>query len=407
MGLQFKKTLGLAICAGLVVSACSRAAATPTPPPATSAPTSASTAAATAAPTDAPTAAPTTAALPETGWPFTGKLADGSTFTLAPSIAAKVKAHQSINYVESYQGPNVPLFSQQYQAGFAASLPVATQTYPMNGTLIGPVSTSGIDPAGQIAQIEALYNTGKIDCISVEPIETNSFTKEDNKLLAAGIPVFTIGITSNDNALTNFTQVPAKEGAQAATIVLQWMKDNNKTLNNFAVSGGDPGSTWGSGRMQSFHDTIMAAQPSANFITTPGAHALVVPYDPTQAYNAAKAFILGHPTIQFIMNADIGAEYIDRAIHDTGNDGKIFTIGWNVSVGELDAIDSGTQVAALDQKWSDQAGFGALACASLFAKGVVLPNTQQLLPINKSNSAQARKDLNALLNGTPAPSSGS
>jgi ABC-type sugar transport system substrate-binding protein len=402
MRLQFRKTLGLAACVGLIASACS-SSATPTAAPVTAAPTTA--AQSTAAPSTAATAATGAAqTLSDAAWPFTGKLADGTTFTLAPSIAAKIKAGQPINYVESYQGPNVPLFSQQYQAGFAASLPQAKAIYPMNGTLIGPVSTSGIDPAGQIAQIEALYNTGKIDCIAVEPIETNSFTKEDNKLLAAGIPVFTIGITSNDNALTNFTQIPAKEGAQAANIVIQWMKDNNKSLTNFAVSGGDPGSTWGSGRMQSFHDTIMAAIPSANFITTPGAHALVVPYDPTGAYNAAKAFILGHPSVQFIMNADIGAEYIDRAIHDTGNDGKIFTIGWNVSVGELDAIDSGTQVAALDQKWSDQAGFGALACANLFAKGTVLPNTQQLLPINKTNSAQARKDLNALLNGTPAPS---
>ncbi len=398
MGLQFRKTLGLAVCVGLAATACS-SSATPTPAP-TAAATAAATMAATAAPSSAASAAAT---LSDTGWPFTGKLADGSTFTLAPSIAAKIKAHQPINYVESYQGPNVPLFSQQYQAGFAASLPVAQKIYPMNGSLIGPVSASGVDPAGQIAQIEALYNTGKIDCISVEPIETDSFTKEDNKLLAAGIPVFTIGITSNDNALTNFTQVPAKEGAQAANIVLQWMKDNNKTLTNFAVSSGDPGSTWASGRMTSFYNTIMAAIPNANFITTP-TKALTVPYDTTQAYNAAKAFIIGHPNVQFIMNADIGAEYIDRAIQDTGNAGKIFTIGWNVSVGELDAIDSGTQVAALDQKWSDQAGFGALACANLFAKGVVLPNTQQLYPVTKANSAQARADLNALLNGTPAPS---
>ena len=393
MGHQLRKTFGLALCIGLAAVACSSSTATPTPAPATAAVTQAATQAASAAATQA-----------TTGWPYTGTLADGSTFTLAPAIAAKIKAHQSINYVESYQGPNVPLFSQQYQAGFANSLPQAQAIYPMTGTLIGPVSASGIDPAGQIAQIEALYNTGKIDCISIEPIETNSFTKEDNKLLAAGIPVFTIGITSADKALTNFTQVPSKEGKQAADIVIQWMKDNGKSLTNFAVSGGDPGSTWGSGRMQSFYDEITANVTGANFITKPGTQALTIDYDTTKAYNEAKAFILGHPNVQFIMNADIGAEYIDRAIHDTGNDGKIFTIGWNVSYGQLNYIDSGTQVAALDQKWSEQAGFGALACANLFANGKVLPNTQQLAPVTKANSAAARAALDAILKGTPAPS---
>jgi len=383
----------------LIVSACSSGAtavpsAAPSSAPASAAPSVAapSVAAPSAAASTAPAASPSAAA----GWPYTGTLADGSTFTLAPRIADKVKNHQPINYVMSYQGPGVPLFSAQYQAGFTNSLPQAQAIYPMNGVQIGPVSASGIDPAGQIAQIEALYNTNKIDCIAIEPIETNSFTKEDNKLLAAGIPVFTVGITSNDNALTNFTQIPMKEGAQAATIVLQWMKDNGKSLKTFAVSGGDPGSTWGHGRMQSFYDTIMAAIPDAKFISAPS-NALVVPYDTTQAYNTAKAFLTGHPDIQFIMNADIGAEQIDRAIHDAGKDGKIFTIGWNVSYGQLDAINSGTQVAALDQKWSEQAGFGALACANLFAQGQVLPNTQQLLPVDKSNAAAARADLDKIL----------
>ncbi len=374
---------------GLIVTACSTAA-TPAP---TGAPTTApaSVAPATAAPA---TAAPASQAA--TGWPYTGQLADGSTFTLAPRIADKIKNHEKINYVMSYQGPGVPLFSEQYQAGFTNSLPDAQKIYPMDGVQIGPVSASGIDPAGQIAQIEALFNTNKIDCIAIEPIETDSFTAIDNKLLAAGIPVFTVGITSNDNALTNFTQIPMKEGAQAANIVLQWMKDNNKDIKNFAVSGGDPGSTWGHGRMQSFYDTIMAAIPDAKFISAPD-NALVVPYDQKQAYDTAKAYLTGHPDIQFIMNADIGAEQIGRAIHDAGLDGKVNTIGWNVSYGQLDMIESGTQVAALDQKWSEQAGFGALACAELFANGKVLPNTQELFPVTKANAAQARADLDKIL----------
>ncbi len=72
-------------------------------------------------------------------------------------------------------------------------------------------------------------------------------------------------------------------------------------------------------------------------------------------------------------------------------DGKVNTIGWNVSYGQLDAIDQGTQVAALDQKWSEQAGFGALACADFLKNGIIRPNTQVLFPVTKANSAEARR----------------
>ena len=80
--------------------------------------------------------------------------------------------------------------------------------------------------------------------------------------------------------------------------------------------------------------------------------------------------------------------------------GKINTIGWNVSYGQLDAIDEGIQVAALDQKWSEQAGFGALACADFLKNGIVRPNTQELFPVTKANSAEARAALDAVLGAT-------
>ncbi len=53
--------------------------------------------------------------------------------------------------------------------------------------------------------------------------------------------------------------------------------------------------------------------------------------------------------------------------------GKVFTIGWNVSIGQLDAVEAGTQIVALDQQWGDQAGFGALACAEFLKNGKILP----------------------------------
>lgn len=332
----------------------------------------------------------------ETGWPYTGKLKDGSTFKLADRIAEKVRAKKEVNYVFSYQSPSIPLFSDQYKAGYETTLPAGQKVYPMKGTIIAPVSESGVDVNGQVAQIEALLNTDSIDCISIEPATSDGYTAITNRMMAAGIPVFTVGVTSNGNELTNFTQIPEKEGAQAATIVLKWMKDNNKDLKVFAVSGGDPTAFWAQGRMKSFRETIMAAIPDAKFVNTE-TNGLATTYDPAGTYDAYKAFIAGHPDLQFIENVDIGAEHANRAIKDAGMEGKIFTLGWNVSYGQLDGIDAGTQVVALDQKWSEQAGFGAGACAALFGSGTVLPNTQELFPVTKENSAQARKDLDAVL----------
>ena len=73
------------------------------------------------------------------------------------------------------------------------------------------------------------------------------------------------------------------------------------------------------------------------------------------------------------------------------------TIGWNVSQGQLDAVEEGTQVAALDQRWGDQAGFGALACADFLQNGIIRPNTQELLPVTKENLAEARADLETIM----------
>ncbi len=330
------------------------------------------------------------------GLPLTAQLKDGSTFTLAPRIADKLTNGEKIDYVFSYQSASIPLFSAQYKAGYDKTLVEAQAILPMNGQAIAPVSESGIDVPAQIAQIEALLNTDQVDCLSIEPPDSNAFTAITNTAMGKGVPVFTVGVTSNGNEFTNFTQVPEKEGKQAAEIVLKWMADNSKDLKVFAVSGGDPTAFWAQGRMKYFKETIMAAIPDATFLNDE-TNGLATTFDAAKTLDAYKAFIAGNPTVQFIENVDIGAEHAFRAIKEAGKEGAINTIGWNVSLGQLDAIDAGTQVAALDQKWSEQAGFGALACAELLKNGKVLPNTQELFPVTTENSEQARKDLQAIL----------
>jgi ribose transport system substrate-binding protein len=322
------------------------------------------------------------------GAPFEFKT-DSGTFKLADRIAAKVKAGEKINYVFSYQASGIPLFSPQFAAGFDMGCKMAQAIYPMDCTKIAPVQN---DANQQVSQIEAKLAAGEIDCIGIEPVDSNSLTAITNKLIDQGIPVFTSGVPSNGKEFTRFTQVPLKEGKYAAEAVLKWMKDNNKDLKVFAVSGGDPTQEWAQGRMKSFVETIKAAIPDAKFITTE-ANGLNTSYEPGQAYEVYRSFLAANPDVQVIENVDIGAEHADRAIESMGLSGKVFTVGWNSSRGQLDAIEKGIQIAQFDQRWPDQAGFGAVACAALFKNGEILPNTQTLKAVFKDDVEQARAEL--------------
>ncbi len=324
------------------------------------------------------------------GLPLTGTLKDGSTFTLHPRVADKLSNGEPINYVFSYGSTAIPLFSPQYKAGYERTLPEAQKILPMNGQAIAPASAVQ-DSNEQIAQIDALWKADQIDCLSVQSTGTDTFTKITNDIMASGIPVFTVGVQSNGNEFSNFTQISDKEGRQAAGIVVDYMKANNLDFKQFAVSGGDPTQNWAQGRMQGFIDGIKEAIPDATFIND-ATTALVTTYDPAGTYDAYKAFITGNPEVQVIENVDIGGEHAARAIADTGNTGKMFSLGWNVSIGQLDAIEGGTQIVALDQQWGDQAGFGALACAELLKNGKVLPNTNTLKPVTKENVVEAREE---------------
>jgi len=379
MKLGFRRGFAMVAIAGLIVSACGSGAS---PTPAASAAPEGS-----KAPEASASAAPSAAMK---GWPYTGTLKDGSTFTLNPRVADKLAKGEPINYVFNYGSTAIPLFSPQYLAGYNKTLPEAQKILPMNGTASAP-SSAVQDMNEQIAMIDALWKADQIDCLSIQSTGTDVFTKIVNDIEATGIPVFTVGVESNGNELTNFTQISNKEGRQAAKIVVDWMKETGQDLKVFAVSGGDPTQNWAQGRMQGFIDGIKEAIPDATFLND-AKTALTTSYDPAGTYDAYKAFIQGNPTVQVIENVDIGGEHAARAIKDAGLAGKAYALGWNVSIGQLDAIEAGTQIVALDQQWGDQAGFGALACAELLKNGKILPNTQELKPVTKANVEEARAE---------------
>jgi ABC-type sugar transport system substrate-binding protein len=323
---------------------------------------------------------------------WTVKLRHGGTFTLASSIQAKVKAGKPINYVFSYQSCVIQGFSQQYQAGYKASVPAASKTYPLTGKIICP-SAQQTDVNAQLNQIQSLLSTGQIDCLSIEPPTSTSTAPIVQQALSKGIPVFTVGVSTFGNELTNFTQVPLKEGNTAAQAVLDYMKAHNLHFTTFAVSGGDPTQYWAQNRAKGFREAIQKAIPGAKFVTTEK-NMLNTTYDPGKTYDAFKAFYSGAgKDVQVMENVDIGAGYAAQAAKDLGRAGKLYSVGWNVIPNEVAALKNGTQIALFDQNWPGQAAFGAFACAQFLKTGAVLPNTQHLTVITKANLAAAQAKL--------------
>jgi ABC-type sugar transport system, periplasmic component len=320
------------------------------------------------------------------------KLRHGGTFTLAPSIQAKVKAGKAINYVFSYQSCVIQGFSQQYQSGYKYSVPAAAQIYPLNGKIICPGSSQP-DVNTQLNQIQSLLSTNQIDCLSIEPPTSTSTAPIVQQALSKGIPVFTVGVSTFGNELTNFTQVPLKEGQTAADAVLSYMKANNLHFTSFAVAGGDPTQYWAQSRAKGFRLGIEKAIPGAKFITTEK-NMLNTSYDAGKTYDTFKAFLAGAgKNVQVIEDVDIGAGIAARALKDDGLAGKAYTVGWNVIPDEITALKNGTQIALFDQNWPGQAAFGAFACATFMKTGKVLPNTQHLTVVTKANLASAQAKL--------------
>jgi ABC-type sugar transport system substrate-binding protein len=315
--------------------------------------------------------------------------ASWGTFHLKPSIAAKIKAGEAINYLNSFEASGTPSFGPQWTAGFHSGCEQGTAIYKLNCELVAPVKTNINE---QISQVQAKIAAGQVDCLSIQPPTETAINALVNETMAKGIPVFTVGEENHANQLMNFTQHHETEGEVAAETVVAWMKEHHKNFTVFAMSSGLPTLGWAQGRMRGFRKGILKQIPNAKFINTEK-NAAEVALEPGPGYDAAKSFISAHPEVQVFMNTDISGEELDKAISDTGNKGKIYSIGWNPSPGQLKGIEQGLQIATVDQRWFDQAAYGGPACATFLKTGKILPNTQKPNPITLAKVSQERKAL--------------
>jgi ribose transport system substrate-binding protein len=320
--------------------------------------------------------------------------ASWGTFELDPKIAEKVENDEPINYLFSFEASGTPGFGEQFTAGFEYGCEQGEAIYPLHCEVVAPVQTNINE---QISQVQAKVAAGQVDCLSIQPPTETAVNSLINEVSAKGIPVFAVGEENHANALMNFTQHHVTEGEVAAETVIKFMEEEGKEFKVFALTSGLPTLGWAQGRMEGFEKKIMEEIPGAKFLTDK-AHPYEVPLEPGPGYDAAKSFLAAHPEVEVIMNTDISGEPINKAIADSGKTGKTFSIAWNPTMGQLEGIEKGLQIATVDQRWFDQAAYGGEACATFLKTGKILPNTQKPEPITKANVAEERASLNKIEN---------
>lgn len=383
MGLGIRRTAAILATAGLVFAGCN-AAATPSPTQAPSpSPAAASAAPSAAAPS---VAAPSVAApSPAAGAPFTFALRDGSTFTLASSIADKVKGKQPLNVYMSYQSVAEPGAPYLINAGLTSAAQEMNQKYgvTINTKLIGTPET---DPSAQISQIQQMVSAGQLDCVGVEPVTPDAFASVLNSSMDAGVPVMTVNTDSpqskriayygaNDTDPSNalFT------GTTAGKFTVDWAKKNNINLTKVALITGDTTAPWAQGRMQGWLTEVKAAFPNVQVVGTP-TNAFTTGYDPAQITPKMISFMNGHPDVQFYFSSDWEGAEIGQLIGKNGLKGKVFALGFNMDQTMLADLEAGTLIGTVDQRYDLQAKTFVEGCANLLLGGVVPDQWQYVTP---------------------------
>jgi ABC-type sugar transport system substrate-binding protein len=395
MGIGIRRAAAVVAAAGLIFAGCGSAATTaPTQQPSTA--PAASVAAPSVAAASAAASQP--AATAASGAPYTFALRDGSTFTLAQSIADKIKNKQPLNIYMSYQSIAEPGAPYLLTAGLNQAADEMSKKYgvTINTKLIGTPET---DPAAQISQVQQLVSAGQLDCVGIEPVTPDAFSSVINSSMAAGVPVMTVNTDSpksNRLAYYGVNDVdPTNElftGRTAGQFTVDWAKKNNVNLTKVALITGDTTAPWAQGRMQGWIDVVKAAFPNVEVVGTP-TNAFTTGYDPAQITPKMISFMNGHPDVQFYFSSDWEGAEIAQLIGKNGLKDKVFTLGFNMDQTMLTDLDNGTLIGTVDQRYDLQAKTFAEGCAELLLGGIVPTEWQYLKPTvwTPATAGEARK----------------
>ena len=237
------------------------------------------------------------------------------------------------------------------------------------------VSPRGGDAAAGVDEIDLLVQAGDVDCLVVEApgaaeLGAAELTGMIDRAVDAGVPVFVLGADSSDSKRFAFFGAEERSaGVVAGTVVGRWASDSYVWIRKVGLLAGDPQNPVSLLRMEGFVEGLGGELLGIDFVNDPES-ALPVGFDPLDAYDLVRAWILAHPDVDVLLHADSGLETVAAAIADEGLYGDVSAVGFEMSEAVGDYIRDGVVVAALVRDSAAEGAAAAGACGDFLLAGV-------------------------------------
>lgn len=234
----------------------------------------------------------------------------------------------------------------------------------VTATYQGPATESEIDKQLTMLQT-ALSNNPAAVCFAA--LDSKAAGALLQQAQAANIPVvgFDSGVDSTIPVTTVATDNIAAAGVAADKLAAA-IGDSGKV----AVIVHDQTSQTGITRRDGFVNEMKAKHPNVQVVDIQyGAG------DPVKSADLAKAIMTKNPDLKGFFGANEGSiKGVLNALQETGNNGKVFAVGYDSGQQQIDAINSGTEMGAITQ---NPIGIGAKCVdAAIDAiNGKTLPKT--------------------------------
>jgi ABC-type sugar transport system substrate-binding protein len=319
----------------------------------------------------AATSAPATAASsPAASSASTTHQFSWGSFTLAPSVAAKVAGGQPVNIVIDNQGTAIPIFGAQQKAGMDAACTKDASILPVSCRNAGPATTNN---TAQLTELQTLLTSQQVDCLGIEVPEPGPFVDIINKYVAAGIPVFTENADAPDSHRFAFFAINELQGGILnGKTTAQLVQAGAYQVSEIAMGSGSPTGPWAQSRGQGFAQGFQSVLPNVKLFNDYKAEIPTgADFTDAEVISSVTPFLTANPKVNLFFHTDQGVEGVGTVIKNLGLTGKVWTSGYNVSAAIFNDIDAGRTLVTIDQGFDVQAGAAVDACANYLKSGAL------------------------------------
>lgn len=286
----------------------------------------------------------------------------GSSAPSGSSPASSSTSEIRVAFVPKLQG--IPYFSAMNAGGEAAAKALGFKW------IYEGANTA--DPSAQASIVQSLIQQ-KVNVIAVAPNDPNSIAPVLAQAKAAGIKVITADTDAPSSVRSVFVNQATAQGIGQA-IVDQLVKAMGPTGEYAIVSCGQTAANLNS---------WIAVQTSYAKAKYPGLKLDSLVYaseDQAQAVTMAKSIIAAHPKIKGLVGeCTTSAPGVAQAVQETGNTGKIFTVGVGTPQSMLPFLKNGSSSASI--LWNvENLGYLTAWTEYQLAKGKTLPPVSNVSP---------------------------